>query len=296
MRIKLFGLTQVFNEAGTLVGDLGGTKPRQILEILAVSPGTPVSKERLAERLWDGCPPRSYVGTLESYVCVLRRRLCTPGAGPVAIRTVPGGYVLDSEVAHVDLASSRSLLARARSADPAEAVALTYEALGMVTGELLASEPYADWASDLRQGFRRSLCEACTRASGRALEAEDLEQAIGLAELAVGLDQLAESAWRNLMTALWRSGRRGEALRAFISVRTSMISQLGIEPGADTRGLYLEILQERPTAQGGRQHDHAEVVILMALLRQALQAMPGLRLMPADRALTDSALRLIEFA
>src|SRR4051794_29501900 len=76
MYVKLFGSPTVVTDHGSVsVTDLGGVKPRQILEILALSAGSPVPKDRLAELLWDGQPPKSYVATLEGYVCVLRRRL-----------------------------------------------------------------------------------------------------------------------------------------------------------------------------------------------------------------------------
>ena len=79
--IKLFGPT-VISGAGTrlVASDLGGSKPRQLLEMLALDLGTPIAKDLLAERLWDGRPPASYIATVESYVCSLRRRLGLVGA------------------------------------------------------------------------------------------------------------------------------------------------------------------------------------------------------------------------
>ena len=74
--IKLFGPTVISGAGSRLVGsDLGGSKPRQLLEMLALDLGAPVAKDLLAERLWDGRPPASYIATVESYVCSLRRRL-----------------------------------------------------------------------------------------------------------------------------------------------------------------------------------------------------------------------------
>ena len=96
LQIRLFGPTVVLTDGdNSQVSDLGGVKPRQILEILAANPGAPVTKDRLADLLWDGEPPKSYVGTLESYVCVLRRRL---GLGPgrtSPLATTSNGYLLD---------------------------------------------------------------------------------------------------------------------------------------------------------------------------------------------------------
>ena len=60
--------------------ELGGPKPRQVLEILLLKLGTPVSKNHLIDVLWNGQPPAEALSTLESYVSVLRRHL-QPGSG-----------------------------------------------------------------------------------------------------------------------------------------------------------------------------------------------------------------------
>ena len=76
IEITLFGPTVISGAGTRLVGsDLGGAKPRPLLEMLALDLGAPVAKDLLAERLWDGRPPASYIATVESYVCALRRRL-----------------------------------------------------------------------------------------------------------------------------------------------------------------------------------------------------------------------------
>src|SRR5215217_5855697 len=75
IRVELFGATAVVLPDGSRVTDLGGIKPRQVLEMLALSVGAPVSKDRLVEQLWGGNPPRTFMATLESYISLLRRRL-----------------------------------------------------------------------------------------------------------------------------------------------------------------------------------------------------------------------------
>src|SRR5215217_5657706 len=83
--------------------DLGGPKPRQVLEILLLSFGLAVSKTRIIDLLWNGNPPAVALPTLESYVSVLRRRL-QPGAGRTGpLRTVTGGYVIEPSLVHLDL-------------------------------------------------------------------------------------------------------------------------------------------------------------------------------------------------
>ncbi|HET6665730.1 MAG TPA: winged helix-turn-helix domain-containing protein, partial [Intrasporangium sp.] len=158
IEIKILGPTVISGAGNRLVASgLGGSKPRQLLEMLALDLGTPIAKDLLAERLWDGRPPASYIATVESYVCSLRRRLGLLGdrRGPLA--TTHHGYLLDPEHVRVDVASVRALL----GGDLADVT----RGLDLMTGKLLADEPYAGWANDARGAFDELLAESCTRAA-----------------------------------------------------------------------------------------------------------------------------------
>jgi DNA-binding SARP family transcriptional activator len=293
MYVKLFGSPTVVTDDGSVsVTDLGGVKPRQILEILALSAGSPVPKDRLAELLWDGQPPKSYVATLEGYVCVLRRRLGQGRGRRAALATTTNGYLLDPTMVRVDLTEFRALAESALSAPPAKAVELSRQALALVTGELLVTEAYADWAEHERALVRHEVVTACTRAAGWALQVGDVDLALTMGRRAVQMDPIAEAAWRYKMQALRASGRRGEALRAYAKLRKAMTSELGIEPGAESRALYLELLQNETAAAGpGTGNEHVEVSTLLGLLRQALEAIPGVDVPLADDPLAEVAVR-----
>lgn len=78
--VRLFGATSVFQGDRVVTGtQLGGVKIRRILGVLGLCVGHPVDKDLLADRVWEGRPPASYRADLESYVCVLRRKM---GLGP----------------------------------------------------------------------------------------------------------------------------------------------------------------------------------------------------------------------
>lgn len=295
--ISLFGATTVTTERENVKATgMGGAKPRQILAILAAAAGSPVPKDRLADLLWDGEPPRSYVGTLESYVCVLRRQLGSGRGRASAITTTSNGYLLDPALARVDLAEFRSLVGRAARSDTAEQVALTEEAVALVRGELLASEPYADWADAERTVFSRELVAACCEAAEGALTLGDYAAALRLARTAIRADMLTEYAWQLVMRALWGSGRRCEALRAYADLRVTMATELGVEPGPVSHGLYMQILADTPAAPGPRATPHTELRTLMGLLRQALEAIPDVEVPTNDYRLSEVAARLIQVA
>jgi DNA-binding SARP family transcriptional activator len=271
IRIKLFGPTVVEgNGVRRSAADLGGGKPRQILEMLALEPGTPVSKDLLAERLWEGQPPPSYIATLESYICVLRRRLDLGRGKTAALATTHSGYVLDPEQVEVDVAKAHALLADApdgAAASPARVL----QALELITGTLLINEPYATWANQEREAFAAQLSTACTQAARRASVQGDASTALRLARVAVHQSHFSEAAWQELMRALWRSGERSEALRAYADLRAGMLDELGVEPGAVSRRLYVAILRGSSLATA-RENDRHELHTLLRLLRQAFEA------------------------
>lgn len=90
MGMRLFGPFEV-EWRGHRLGsrDFGGTKPRQLLQMLAIERGHPVPKLRLAERLWGGVTPaqcRGDAGDLRvrpetSPVARRRRRAWAGGDG-----------------------------------------------------------------------------------------------------------------------------------------------------------------------------------------------------------------------
>ena len=85
-------------------------------------------------------------------------------------------------------------------------------------------------------------------ATGRAAEI------IGELEAAVADAPLRERRWGQLMLALYRAGRQGEALGAYQRARSLLADELGVDPGPDLRRLEAAIVAqdaalEMPVAQ-----------------------------------------------
>lgn len=286
LEIRLFGNTTVRTTTGDVVGSqLGGIKQRQILELLALAEGAPVTKDRLAQALWGESPPTSAAATLETYVCVLRGRI---GAGTRArspIVTTSAGYRLDLDGVTVDLHECRSLLAMVATADDAPALALTRRALLLCERPLLASETRAGWADQARDEFRHVLAVACGRASRGALALGDTGGAVELATRATDLEPFDEGRTRDLMRALSADGRRASALRAFADLRRRLVDELGVGPGPQTRALYVQVLTDDAERGQGAIPSKVEVRGLVELLRETLAGMPGVDTGAVDRAL-----------
>jgi DNA-binding SARP family transcriptional activator len=286
MYLTLFGVTTVLSEdRPVVISEFGGGKPREILEILAVAGGAPVAKDQLAELLWDGAPPKSWVATLESYISVLRRRLgCAPGRQS-ELATTTNGYRLDLTRVQVDVVRFRALAAEAGRLPVRESLCVADEALALASAELLASEPTADWAQREKAAFRSDLVRLAGHGAAAALELGDFEAAGRYAVIMTEHDAIDEVGWQRLMVARWRAGRRSDALRAYAELRTVLGAELGVEPSAKSRDLYMEILRDEPTSGEAAGEQRMEIKMLTDLLRQCLETMSG----PAgDNQLVDA--------
>ena len=289
--VKVLGPTVVEVDGERLPEAALGGRLRQVLEILAVHAGQPVPKEVLADHIWDGSPPPTYLGTLESYVCVLRKRLGLTGGRRSSLATRDRGYVLDGPDVRVDLQDFR---ARTHGAPqrPEDRVQGVLDALALVRGPLLAQEPYAGWAAQAREAFDQELTETLVPAAGLANEIGEYDAAKQLARAAVDRHPYCEVAWQELIRAHWRAGDRGEALGAYATLRQLLLEELGEQPSQPTQELYLSVLREhdndRPEAQ------RQELGLLLRLLRQALEGVPGVVVPSHDAALSTAAIGFLE--
>lgn len=285
--LKLFGETTVTDESGRTVAiDLRAAKPRQILAMLALSSG-PLSKDRIADLLWDEDPPKSYLGTLQSYVCLLRRGLAQERGATSAIRTVMHGYILDTDTVTTDVSQFRHLARSAFHAPtPAAALPLYRQGLDLVGGELLASDSYAGWAVREREQFALELAAFATAGARAALATGAADEAVRMARMALAQDALAEETCRILMRALVASGRRSEALKTYQRLRDDLQAELDLAPSVETRALYVEILGTvEGSGRGAAAATGDELATLLDLVRQAVGAMPGRTQATLSRAL-----------
>lgn len=280
-------------QRGTVVLDahgLGGPKPRQILEILLLNIGVPVSKDRLIDLLWGTNPPREALTSVESYVSVLRRRL-QPGSGRSGpLRTTTGGYVLDAASVDLDLTRFDTLLRRAQRSTPSEAYPMLVEALGLATGPLLGDELRLAWAEEERRRHAAAVTAARVLAAETAAAIGRPDDATRWANLALADEPLNERAWSALILGLEQAGRHAEGLQAYAECRTVLDRELGCEPSIALRQAHARLLSA--TASGEDELSEA-VSALLVLSARLTRGSAGRAEQPArlDGAATLDAVR-----
>lgn len=245
MRFGVLGPLQL-TDSGREVGITAG-RDRAVLAMLLLRPGQIVSTDDLIDAVWEDNPPVTARGQLQTCVSRLRRAL-----PPGAILTHPAGYGIDVAADALDASVFARLVSRAKGAPDARD--LLQQALGLWRGAALSdieSRPVRHQAAVLNEQ--------------RATAIEDwinLELADGrnhdlVAELTGLVERfpLRERLRAQLMLALYRSGRRADALAEFRRARDLLCDQVGVEPGVQLQDLHRQMLlgdvEEGPPGPGG---------------------------------------------
>ena len=244
--IRLFGQLSVEDGERTLgPRDLGGVRPKQVLEILLAARGHRVPTDRLAELVWGGDLPQNAAGSLQTFVSVLRRHLAPDRErARELVVTEPEAYRFANDMVALDLDCFDELLERSAREPTHLARASLEQALDLVRGEVLEDEPYAAWVLDLRGSYQGRVLGARLEAADAALAELDFAAALAHTEAAAALDRFSERAHRTEMLALYALGRAHEALGRYRTFRMRLDEELGLEPTAETRALESAVIRQ----------------------------------------------------
>ncbi|WP_051468590.1 AfsR/SARP family transcriptional regulator [Actinomadura oligospora] len=226
----------------------GTGSPQQgaLLAALLLRGGRTAGIGELVAGLWEGEPPARAVGMIRTYVSRLRHALEDDRTRPRVLVSVGGGYALRVPPEAVDAVVFERLVQDARDAagrgDHAEARRLLLDADALWGGEPLVGLPGPS-ASAHRERLRLLRLDALeARLDADLALGDHAEAAVELAALAA-CHPLRERLHALRMLALYRSGRRVEALEAYATVRRSLAEELGTRPGPVLQDLHQRILR-----------------------------------------------------
>ena len=242
VEFRVLGPLEVTEQGAALA--LGGPRQRVVLAYLILEANRVVSTDRLIDRIWGEEPPEAARAALFAYVSRLRKIL-----GPGRILARPPGYVLVAKQDEIDALRFAALVeeARRQSGDREATAALLTQALDLWRGSALsdlaeydALRPAITRLEELRLGAIEDRVEA-EIALGRHREV------VAPLETLTGEHPLRERLWSQLILALYRSGRQGDALGAYHRARTTLVEELGIDPSPELRRLERQVLNQDPT-------------------------------------------------
>ena len=203
--------------------------------MLALADQEPLSDAVLVERVWPTAPP-------------------DPVAALAGLRAQLGG-VLDDSGPATDAAQFAVLTRRAEGeaadGDLAAAEATLVEALALWRGAALEDvrdTPYlAAEAHRLEEARLTAVEDRLDLATRQGRHGEILDEVRALADTYPTRERL----WGLLMTALYRSGRRDEAITVYAEARDTLADELGIEPGEALQQLEAGMLRNDPALGDG---------------------------------------------
>jgi predicted ATPase/DNA-binding SARP family transcriptional activator len=243
VQVAMLGALEVRADSGELL-EVGGSRLRALLIMLALRPGQVVPASELIDGLWADQAPAGAANALQALVSRLRRAL--PEAH---IESRPSGYQLTLDPRATDIARFEELAAAGRSQlrrDPAGAAATLRQALGLWRGPALADVTATDFgAAVIARLDERRLAAIEQRVDADLLTGVTEPLVAELEELVVA-HPLREPLAARLMRALHACGRRGAALEVYEQARKRLADQLGADPSAELSGLHLELLRDDP--------------------------------------------------
>ncbi|WP_280407459.1 BTAD domain-containing putative transcriptional regulator [Nocardia brasiliensis] len=246
--VRLTLLNGVEAHRGDQVLPLGPPQRRAVLSVLAFRRRQWVSADSLLTALYDGVPPASGVGVIQTYVSALRRVLepdRPPRTPPTVLLSGHGGYQLRIDDEQLDLGVFDKLVAAASRAREAGDLVRAEDRYARALA-LYAGEPLTGLPGPFAQRQRAALAERRL-----AVVEDSLDVAVALGRSDEVIDRLrvltAEHPLRErpravLMRALYARGSQSEALDVYRETRNLLVDRLGVEPGPELRRLHEQIL------------------------------------------------------
>jgi DNA-binding SARP family transcriptional activator len=242
MRFAVLGPMRVTDRGSTR--PVIGARQRILLAALLAHASQPVSRDQLAEIVWDGAAPERAATTLRTYLMRLRRDLGPQAASRVLTRD--RCYLVEVGPGEFDVLDLESLFREAgaavRAADWAAAAKHAHLALALWRGTPLADVP----SQTLRDSWLPRLDQQRVQLTEWSIEA-DLhlgrhEQLVPQLRQLIAEHPVRERFHAQFMQTLMACGRQAEALAAYQDARKVLVEELGIEPGPELRDLQARIL------------------------------------------------------
>ncbi|MDQ5825215.1 MAG: tetratricopeptide repeat protein [Chloroflexota bacterium] len=252
LRVHLLGTFCVYRgEVEVEPRDWQRDKARQLFQLLLTQRGRWLQRDEVVERLWPNLSPEAALRDFKVALNALNKAI-----EPVHTPETPFAYIVRDGVSYrirpeADLwldtdEFERCCLSGLRLAETgatAEAVTYLRTALELYAGNYLPDALYEDWASAERDRLLSLFLRAADKLTGILVESGHDDEALEICARILSYDPCWEHAYRWMMLAYAHRGERTLALRAYQRCRTTMTSELGIEPALATTALYNRILQ-----------------------------------------------------
>lgn len=238
-------------------------KLRQVLSLLVLQANSVTRVDQLVEELWEESPPPSALTTVQTYIYQLRKllkladsappsdgalldsmaqRQRSAGDSPVLL-SHPGGYILQlRSLSDIDACLFEQLAERGRQELLSGQVTVAADTLRLALGLWRGGVLEGVSTGPLLYAQVARLDERRRTVLGLRIEA-DLQlgrhqEITGELASLVSAEPTREDFSAKLMLALYRCGRRADALQVYQRIRSVLVEELGLDPAAELQRLH----------------------------------------------------------
>ena len=223
-------------------------RARALLGCLLSSTGRRLGREQAIEALWPNLDLETAANRLNGAVHEVRQILEPELARPAAsqlLRLERNVLLLaGASQIWVDADIFEGLLNKANaSPDPVQTEKILEEAARLYGGDYLLEELYSEWATTRRESLRRGWMDLLLQLAELRASRGALASAIEPLDRLLATDPTHETAVRRLMLLLTGLDRRGEALRVYQRLATTLQRDYESDPLPETYELYEALRQ-----------------------------------------------------
>lgn len=256
LQLDLFGPVRAWRGGDEVV--LGSAQRRTLLAVLAFQANQVVTRSDLIDAIWGDTAPASANGSIYTYVSSLRSALDptrTLRDATAVLASSGPGYCLRVEAEAIDVVRFEHLRERARlclrGQDVDGALAALDNALELFKDEPMSGLP-GPYAENQRERLKELRLEVVERRAKIMLDVGEHQRVLTELAPVAAAHPVREGLQGLHLLALYRCGRRDEALGAFERLRSTTIDELGVEPGSDLTARYEQIRADDPALWHGQ--------------------------------------------
>ncbi|MFI9383864.1 BTAD domain-containing putative transcriptional regulator [Kutzneria sp. NPDC052558] len=250
LRIGLLGPVRAWRGGAEV--PVGPPRQQALLAVLATNANQVISRAELIDAIWGAEPPASAVGSVHTYVAGLRRALEPARKSFQVLVSAGSGYSLRLAPDDIDAERFARLRQAARAlladGDAEAALAELDRALALWSGTPLGSigGPFADVERHRLAELRLDVIE---ERAGLLLALRRPAEVVSELKAVLADHPLRESTRAQLIRALHRQGRTGEAKAVYQAGARLLDDRLGVQPGPALRSVYESLLTAAEPAE-----------------------------------------------
>lgn len=227
-------------------------KARQLFQILLTYRQAPLDRDQIIEYLWPELDPasaqRNFKVTLNTLYTVLEPERVAGSESAYIVREGTTYGLRPGADLWLDVQAFQTAVQQAEMMLPSQpelGMLQLQHALQLYQGEYLPEARYETWAAAEREHLAVLFLRTADRLSEYYLQQGRFEEAIGLCQRILSVDNCWERAYRQLMLAFDHLGDHGQVARTYHRCLHTLKEELDVQPAPETEILYERLTQNR---------------------------------------------------